>query len=96
MIYLNTLSDAFNAMATIFSSMTQAVGAADKVFELIRRQPKCKTATSVSALGHALAAPVGFEAGSANGKRGAEVGGVVRACRGEVELRNVDFEYPSR
>eukprot|EP00904_Undaria_pinnatifida_P006206 jgi/Undpi1/2715/HiC_scaffold_14.g06093.m1 len=40
MIYLTTLSDGFNDMASIYSAMTQAVGAADKVFELMRREPK--------------------------------------------------------
>ncbi|CAM9993357.1 unnamed protein product, partial [Hapterophycus canaliculatus] len=43
MIYLTSLSDGFNDMASIFSSMTQAVGAADKVFELIKREPKGAT-----------------------------------------------------
>ena len=31
MLYLSSLSEGFNNMGTIFSSVTQAVGAADKV-----------------------------------------------------------------
>jgi ABC-type multidrug transport system fused ATPase/permease subunit len=31
MLYLSSLSDGFNNMGSIFSSVTQAVGAADKV-----------------------------------------------------------------
>ena len=43
LLYLSSLSDAFNMMGSIFSSLTQAVGAADKVFELMHRKPKVKT-----------------------------------------------------
>jgi ATP-binding cassette subfamily B (MDR/TAP) protein 9 len=43
LLYLTTLSDCFANMATIFSSMTQAVGAADMVFSLIRRSPRMTT-----------------------------------------------------
>jgi ATP-binding cassette subfamily B (MDR/TAP) protein 9 len=40
LLYLQSLSDAFGSIGYIFSSLTQAVGAADKVFELMHRQPK--------------------------------------------------------
>lgn len=40
LLLLASLSDAFNNMGSIFSAFTQALGAADKVFELIRREPK--------------------------------------------------------
>ena len=40
LLYLSSLSDAFNSIGYIFASLTQAVGAADKVFELIHRTPK--------------------------------------------------------
>ena len=43
LLYLSSLSDAFNSMGSIFSSLTQAVGAADKVFELMHREPKIKS-----------------------------------------------------
>ena len=39
LLYLQSLSDAFNSMGTIFSAFTQAIGAADKVYEYINRKP---------------------------------------------------------
>lgn len=39
MLYQQSLSGAFQMMADVFSSLTAAVGAADKVVELINRQP---------------------------------------------------------
>ena len=39
LLYLASLSDAFNSIGNIFASLTQACGAADKVFELIHRKP---------------------------------------------------------
>ena len=46
LLYLSSLSDAFNSMGSIFSSLTSAVGAADKVFELMHREPKIKQENS--------------------------------------------------
>jgi len=46
LLYLSSLSDAFNSIGFIFASLTQAVGAADKVFELIHRNPKRRTPSS--------------------------------------------------
>lgn len=40
LLYLTSLSDAFNSIGYIFASLTQAIGAADKVFELIHRKPR--------------------------------------------------------
>jgi len=40
LLLLGSLSEGFSNMGSIFSSITQALGAADKVFELIRRPPK--------------------------------------------------------
>lgn len=42
LLYLSSLSDAFNMMGSMFSSLTQAVGAADKVFELMHRKPRMR------------------------------------------------------
>ena len=39
-LYLTSLSDAFNSIDYIFSSLTQAVGAVDNFFELMNRKPK--------------------------------------------------------
>ncbi|CAM9813320.1 unnamed protein product [Ascophyllum nodosum] len=90
MIYLSTLSGGFDDMAYIFNSMTQAVGAADKVFELIRRKPRWNDARS-SAPGN------GEDGGSVNGNGNGHGGAAAPAtCRGAIELRDVNFEYPSR
>lgn len=84
MIYLTSLSDGFNDMAAIFSSMTQAVGAADKVFELIKREPR----------GTAVPPTISYEGTTTPA---AEICRLDRGiCRGEVELISVVFEYPSR
>ena len=42
LLYLQSLSDAFAALGWVFSALTQAVGAADKVFELMKREPQYK------------------------------------------------------
>lgn len=91
MIYLTTLSDGFNDMAAIFSSMTQAVGAADKVFELIKRQPK----------GRAVPPRIRTEGmmGTSSGRFASDVTTPrisAVSCKGGVEFKVVDFEYPSR
>ncbi|KAG2494082.1 hypothetical protein HYH03_007724 [Edaphochlamys debaryana] len=39
MLFQQSLSSAFQSMGDVFSSLTAAVGAADKVIELMRRQP---------------------------------------------------------
>jgi ATP-binding cassette, subfamily B (MDR/TAP), member 9 len=46
LLYLQSLSDAFATIGYVFSSLTQAVGAADKVFELLHRKPKMKVPTN--------------------------------------------------
>eukprot|EP00752_Nemacystus_decipiens_P014577 g12981.t2 len=92
MIYLTSLSDGFNDMASIFSSMTQAVGAADKVFEYINREPRGATPTGTRPPARA---DVGMRSG-AQASAAAEAGEKPENCLGAVELRNVDFEYPSR
>lgn len=72
---------------------TQAVGAADKVFELIKREPKGATPSTspptpeTGMLSSRDAAAAAVEAAS---------GVAPEVCQGQVELRGVDFEYPSR
>ncbi|CBJ26708.1 conserved unknown protein [Ectocarpus siliculosus] len=101
MIYLTSLSDGFNDMAAIFSSMTQAVGAADKVFELIRRKPKGPR-PSASPPPSSASQHSACETGAARSVRHAtaaafeEGGAAPETCLGAVELKGVDFEYPSR
>lgn len=45
MLYQQSLSSAFQMMADVFSSLTAAVGAADKVMELIERKPEVSSRT---------------------------------------------------
>jgi ATP-binding cassette subfamily B (MDR/TAP) protein 9 len=40
LLYLQSLADAFTSIGYIFASLTQAVGASDKVFELMHRKPR--------------------------------------------------------
>lgn len=72
---------------------TQAVGAADKVFELINREPKGATPT-----GATYSAEIGMRSGpdAIAAAEAAAAGEKPGSCLGTVELRNVDFEYPSR
>ncbi|CAM9115791.1 unnamed protein product [Phaeothamnion confervicola] len=50
MLYMVTLSDAFYGMGDIYSSLTQAIGAADKVFCLMQRQPKIRKPATYAAV----------------------------------------------
>lgn len=68
MLYQQSLSAAFQALGDVFSALSAAVGAADKVIELMHRRP------AIPAPG-TLAPP---------------------AFTGRIELRNVNFSYPSR
>lgn len=40
MLYQQSLTGSFQAVADVFGGLTSAVGSADKVFELLRREPK--------------------------------------------------------
>lgn len=43
MLYQQSLSGAFQSMADVLSALTAAVGAADKVLELMHRKPEVKS-----------------------------------------------------
>eukprot|EP00535_Pseudo-nitzschia_heimii_P000051 CAMPEP_0197181692 /NCGR_PEP_ID=MMETSP1423-20130617/5899_1 /TAXON_ID=476441 /ORGANISM="Pseudo-nitzschia heimii, Strain UNC1101" /LENGTH=897 /DNA_ID=CAMNT_0042631989 /DNA_START=38 /DNA_END=2731 /DNA_ORIENTATION=- len=88
LLYLQSLSDAFASIGYIFSSLTQAVGAADKIFELMQRKRRVKSQSSSS---------------QSSDLRGQSVVQKVRTsglepseCRGEISLENVDMYYPAR
>lgn len=68
MLYQQSLSAAFQALGDVFSALSAAVGAADKVIELMHRRPAIPPPGT-------LAPP---------------------AFTGRIELRNVNFSYPSR
>lgn len=105
LLYLSSLSDAFNSIGYIFASLTQAVGAADKVFELIHRKAKRKT-PAVSDNDGDSGRPSGrsrcprFRNASGLGGRNVEgirdAGVKPAACAGEVTFDRVTMSYPSR
>jgi ATP-binding cassette, subfamily B (MDR/TAP), member 9 len=84
LLYLQSLSDAFSSIGYIFSSLTQAVGAADKVFELMNRKPKLRlpstgprnTCTAIEKFRTSGLKP--------------------ETCIGEIVLKDVQMYYPAR
>jgi ATP-binding cassette subfamily B (MDR/TAP) protein 9 len=88
-LYLQSLSDAFSSIGYIFSSLTQAVGAADKVFELMNRKPRLRTPSQ---------RPTNPEVDSnATLTATTRVTGIEpETCSGEIVLENVDMYYPAR
>lgn len=95
LLYLQSLSDAFGSIGYIFSSLTQAVGAADKVFELMHRPPRLTPPSrSPNANRSAHRGITGIEAKKTASQRN---GGISPdACRGEVVLNGVELFYPAR
>ena len=95
LLYLQSLSDAFGSIGYIYSSLTQAVGAADKVFELMNRKPKLKT-PSQAGTAHIprQTSVLGVEVTQTSEKR--LVGLEPEVCRGEIALEGVDMYYPAR
>jgi len=93
LLYLSSLSDAFNMMGSMFSSLTQAVGAADKVFELMHRKPRMRGAKDevdseewTDGEGNAAHTCV----------RDKKDGLILARCEGKVQLSSVDLFYPAR
>lgn len=89
LLYLTSLSDAFNSIGNIFSSMTQAVGAADKVFELMHRKPQYQTwiqdLQNESETDSSIISCSNLNEGL-----------YPTTCFGEVKLTNVEMYYPAR
>lgn len=96
LLYLQSLSDAFGSIGYIFSSLTQAVGAADKVFELMNRAPRLTPPTNSPNAGVASASRgiIGIEAKKTASQRNSGIS--PDECRGEVSLKDVELYYPSR
>jgi ATP-binding cassette, subfamily B (MDR/TAP), member 9 len=98
LLYLQSLSDAFATIGWVYSSLTQAVGAADKVFELLNRKPRFTPPSPTSISAAAVAAvgtgPLGIAASKTRVQR---VQGLEPAtARGEIVLENVVMYYPAR
>lgn len=94
LLYLQSLSDAFGSIGYIFSSLTQAVGAADKVFELMHRQPKL-TPPSVNSETNIIPRRSSIIAVSKTTQQRME-GFRPDECRGAIKLDNVTLCYPAR
>ena len=96
LLYLQSLSDAFSTIGWVFSSLTQAVGAADKVFELMHRTPRITppSATDRPEQPSAHRGILGIEATLTREQR--TYGRRPESARGEIELENVEMYYPAR
>jgi ATP-binding cassette subfamily B (MDR/TAP) protein 9 len=84
LLYLQSLSDAFSSIGYIFSSLTQAVGAADKVFELMNRKPKLRDPS------------IGPRDSSSAIEAFRTKGLIPDKCIGEIQLQDVELFYPAR
>jgi len=96
LLYLQSLSDAFASLGWVFSALTQAVGAADKVFELMKREPQYKRPTTQQSQvdSAARAGILGIEAKKTREQR---LSGVhPEQPKGEIKLDNVELCYPAR
>lgn len=105
LLYLSSLSDAFNSIGSIFASLTQAVGAADKVFELIHRQPKieepqihAETPTRESSLATSTSNLVqyGINPKKIALQRNRGLHPPSGSCRGQISFDDVEMSYPAR
>lgn len=93
LLYLQSLSDAFGSLGWVFSALTQAVGAADKVFELMKRAPRYKRPSTAAAV-VAHRGIMGIEAKKTREQRSA--GLHPESVRGEISFENVELYYPAR
>lgn len=98
LLYLSSLSDAFSSIGWVFSSLMQAVGAADKVFELMRREPKLKSPTrSDNHVDTALSEQSGILGITATKTRALRINGLwPPSCTGRIDFENVELYYPAR
>ena len=83
---------------SVFSSLTQAVGAADKVFELMHRKPKYREPTTNAdstpdnAIEHRGIIGITANKTSIFRRRGLSP----ETCQGRITLENVELYYPAR
>lgn len=96
LFYLQSLSDAFSSIGWVFSALTQAVGAADKVFELLNRRPRYRASSTPAPEGSTRITGIpGVQAKKTRGYRlsGLRPEGV---AEGKITLEEVDLFYPAR
>jgi ATP-binding cassette, subfamily B (MDR/TAP), member 9 len=95
LLYLQSLSDAFGTIGWVFSSLTQAVGAADKVFELMHREPKITLPSQNTP--HVSSSRNGILGIEATKTRKQRLFGIrPETARGQIVLEDVKMYYPSR
>jgi ATP-binding cassette, subfamily B (MDR/TAP), member 9 len=96
LLYLQSLSDAFATLGWVFTSLMQAVGAADKVFELMHRKPRITppSATDEVAQSSRRVGILGIEATKTRRQR--TYGRRPEDARGEIVLEDVVMYYPAR
>lgn len=110
LLYLQSLSNEFAAIGYVFGTLTQAVGAADKIFELMNREPKyTRPSTTPSPLHTPDTAPsndgsqsqepapgvLGVKALKTRTQRTAGLWPQEHP-RGEIVLDKVELYYPAR
>jgi ATP-binding cassette, subfamily B (MDR/TAP), member 9 len=94
---LQSLSDAFSTIGWVFSSLTQAVGAADKVFELMHRKPRITHPSRTDPTTQRNCRHVGILGIEATKTRQQRSFGLrPEAARGHIVLENVEMYYPAR
>lgn len=96
-LYLSSLSNAFGSLGGIFASLTRAVGAADKVFELMHRKSQLTPPTRQDPErleGMSKSTLLGVEASRTMEQRAHGLSPDV--CEGEITLKNVEMRYPAR
>jgi ATP-binding cassette subfamily B (MDR/TAP) protein 9 len=101
LLYLSSLSDAFNSIGYIFASLTQAVGAADKVFELIHREPRRKLPSVSDEVDNTMANEASNQSHAcilarSQVRRFQHNGISPTVCSGEVTFDKVIMSYPGR
>lgn len=99
LLYLQSLSDAISSIGWVFSALTQAVGAADKVFELLHRKPRSTppSSTELNEDSYTRRQLVGnLRSGVSKTTRRRLQGVIPPSVRGEIKLQDVVLYYPAR
>eukprot|EP00929_Paragymnodinium_shiwhaense_P007455 TRINITY_DN111379_c0_g1_i1.p1 TRINITY_DN111379_c0_g1~~TRINITY_DN111379_c0_g1_i1.p1 ORF type:complete len:761 (+),score=150.54 TRINITY_DN111379_c0_g1_i1:97-2379(+) len=86
--YLQTLQDCFGTIADFYTSISQALGSASDVFELIDRKPADGDSSRVQT--------VESEAPSLHQSPAAESQPATSTLKGHIKLKGISFTYPAR
>jgi ATP-binding cassette subfamily B (MDR/TAP) protein 9 len=97
-LYLTSLSEAFNSLGGIFATLARAVGAADKVFELMHREPRLmQPSRDHNDEDHRPEQREGMLGVMGRRTTQHKMRGLrPETCKGAIVLRNVSMEYPAR